>query len=209
MATLWNVRHRWPAGARFAFNCYRHWAQLLLRHPGEPPVIILSREGVSLSYPLSTQDYNWRLPRMAEEKLRPMPITIESEPRPCRPAVLKIPQHCQAAQIVEPITGINEHIFAWICILSEELKFSHCPLSTFTLFLSLAIPILFHLHGCMSPPPPFPPSLCLNYLIASPLPHTPPLPTQVLPSLPPPILDLSPYLVASVPQNVWLPLCRT
>ena len=29
LAMLWTVRHRWPAGARFAFNCYRHWAQLL------------------------------------------------------------------------------------------------------------------------------------------------------------------------------------
>ena len=31
---LWTVRHHWPAGARFAFNCYKHWAQLLLRQPG-------------------------------------------------------------------------------------------------------------------------------------------------------------------------------
>ena len=31
---LWTVRHRWPDGAWFAFNCYRHWAQLLLRQPG-------------------------------------------------------------------------------------------------------------------------------------------------------------------------------
>ena len=30
LAMLWTVRHRWPVGARFAFNCYRHWAQLLL-----------------------------------------------------------------------------------------------------------------------------------------------------------------------------------
>ena len=34
LAMLWTVRHRWPAGARFAFNCYKHWEQLLLRHPG-------------------------------------------------------------------------------------------------------------------------------------------------------------------------------
>ena len=31
LVMLWTVRHRWPAGARFAFNCYRHRAQLLLR----------------------------------------------------------------------------------------------------------------------------------------------------------------------------------
>ena len=31
LAMLWTVQHRWPAGERFALNCYRHWAQLLLQ----------------------------------------------------------------------------------------------------------------------------------------------------------------------------------
>ena len=53
LAMLWAVQHRWPARARFAFNCYKHWAQLLLRQPGEPPVTILSREGVTQGDPLS------------------------------------------------------------------------------------------------------------------------------------------------------------
>ena len=26
LAMLWTVRHRWPVGARFTFNCYRHRA---------------------------------------------------------------------------------------------------------------------------------------------------------------------------------------
>ena len=44
---LWEVRHRWPSGARFAFNMYRHECRLMLRGPtGTPPIIILSREGV-------------------------------------------------------------------------------------------------------------------------------------------------------------------
>ena len=34
LAMLWTVCHRCPAGARFAFNCYKHWAQLLLCQPG-------------------------------------------------------------------------------------------------------------------------------------------------------------------------------
>ena len=33
---LWTVRHHWTAGARFAFKCYRHWAQLLIFHLGYP-----------------------------------------------------------------------------------------------------------------------------------------------------------------------------
>ena len=30
LAMLWTVQHCWPTGARFVFNCYMHWAQLLL-----------------------------------------------------------------------------------------------------------------------------------------------------------------------------------
>ena len=34
LAMMWTVWHRWSAGARFAFNFYMHWMQLLLRQPG-------------------------------------------------------------------------------------------------------------------------------------------------------------------------------
>ena len=67
LVMLWTVRHRWPAGARFAFNCYRHWAQLLLRQPGEPPVTILSREGVTQGDPLSMVLYEITLVPLVEE----------------------------------------------------------------------------------------------------------------------------------------------
>ena len=43
LAMLWTVQHHWPEGARFVFNCYRHWVKLLLRQPGELPVTILIR----------------------------------------------------------------------------------------------------------------------------------------------------------------------
>ena len=43
LAMMWTVRHRWTAGASFAFNCVKHWAQLLLRQPGNFPVTILIR----------------------------------------------------------------------------------------------------------------------------------------------------------------------
>ena len=64
---LWTVRHRWPAGARFAFNCYKHWAQLLLRQPGETPFTILSREGFTQGDPLSVVLYVITLVPLAEE----------------------------------------------------------------------------------------------------------------------------------------------
>ena len=52
LAMLWTVRHCCPEGGRFALNCYRHWVQLLLRRPGDAPLIILSREGVTQGDPL-------------------------------------------------------------------------------------------------------------------------------------------------------------
>ena len=64
---LWTVRHRWPAGARFEFNCYRYWVQLLLRQPGELPVTILSREGSTQGDPLSMVLYRITLVPLAEE----------------------------------------------------------------------------------------------------------------------------------------------
>ena len=67
LSMLWTVRHRWPAGARFAFNCYRHWAQLLLRQPGEPPFTILIRKGVTQGDPLLMVLYGITLVPLAEE----------------------------------------------------------------------------------------------------------------------------------------------
>ena len=28
---LWVVQHKWPSGVRFEFNCYHHWATLVIR----------------------------------------------------------------------------------------------------------------------------------------------------------------------------------
>ena len=67
LAILWTVQHRWPARERFAFNCYRHWAQLLLRQPEERPVTILSREGVTQCDPLSLVFYGISLVPLADQ----------------------------------------------------------------------------------------------------------------------------------------------
>ena len=67
LAMLWTVRNRWPAGARFALNCYRHWAQVLLRQRGEPPVTIISREGINQGYPLLMVLYRITLVPLTDE----------------------------------------------------------------------------------------------------------------------------------------------
>ena len=51
---LWTIRHLWPAGARFAFNCYKFQSMLIVRDPGGLNYLILySREGVTQGDPLS------------------------------------------------------------------------------------------------------------------------------------------------------------
>ena len=67
LTMMWTVRHRWPAGVRFIFNFYRHWAQLILRQPGEPSVTILSRVGVTQGDPLFMFLYDITLFPLAEE----------------------------------------------------------------------------------------------------------------------------------------------
>jgi hypothetical protein len=63
---LWTVRHRWPKGARFAFNCYRHYARCIVRNPGDKPSILLSREGVTQGCPQSGILYGIGLLLLAE-----------------------------------------------------------------------------------------------------------------------------------------------
>ena len=41
LSMLWTVHHLWPEMERFAFNCYRYWAQLLLCQPRGSPVTII------------------------------------------------------------------------------------------------------------------------------------------------------------------------
>ena len=54
-------------GSRSALNFYRHWGQLLLRQTGEPPVKILSREGVTQGHPLLIVLYGITLIPLAKE----------------------------------------------------------------------------------------------------------------------------------------------
>jgi hypothetical protein len=52
-AMLWTIRHEWPSGARFVFNCYRHWATLVIPGKGGTVVGIFSKEGVTHGEPPS------------------------------------------------------------------------------------------------------------------------------------------------------------
>jgi hypothetical protein len=54
---LWTIRHEWPSGARFAFNCYRHWGTLVIRGKGGTMFLLNSKEGVMQGDPLSMFAY--------------------------------------------------------------------------------------------------------------------------------------------------------
>ena len=50
---LWTVHHLWPSGARFVFNCYRHWSSLVLRNRNRTASTLYSSERVMQGYPIS------------------------------------------------------------------------------------------------------------------------------------------------------------
>ena len=51
---IWAVRHEWPSGVQFTFNCYRHWATLVVRHTGDRSGHFLhSKKGVTQGHPLA------------------------------------------------------------------------------------------------------------------------------------------------------------
>ena len=65
---LWAVRHEWPSGAQFTFNCYRHWATLVFHDTGDGSGHFLhSKEGVTQGDPLAMIAYgNGALPLIRE-----------------------------------------------------------------------------------------------------------------------------------------------
>jgi hypothetical protein len=77
-AMLWTVRHRWPAGARFSFNCYRHSALLVVRHDESHSCEILqSREGVTQGDPLAMVLYGLALVPLAEKLRAAVPEALQ------------------------------------------------------------------------------------------------------------------------------------
>ena len=49
---LWAVHHKWTSGARFSFNCYHHWATLVIRVGDSTGHFLHSKEGVTQVDPL-------------------------------------------------------------------------------------------------------------------------------------------------------------
>ena len=60
-AMLWTIRHLWPSGSRFTFNCYRQHCQLVVRYRKDECQILHSKEGVSQGDPLSAVIYGLAL----------------------------------------------------------------------------------------------------------------------------------------------------
>ena len=55
---LWAVRHEWPSGTQFTFNCYRHLATLVVRDIGDGSGHFLhSKKGVTQGDPLAMIAY--------------------------------------------------------------------------------------------------------------------------------------------------------
>ena len=59
---LWDIRFEWPSGARFTFNCYRHWSTLVIRDAGGGVHFINSKYGVTHGGCLYTIAYGIIIP---------------------------------------------------------------------------------------------------------------------------------------------------
>ena len=58
-AMLWDVRHEWPSNAQVTFNCYRHWATLVMRESNDSSGHFLYiKYGVTQGYPLAIIAYD-------------------------------------------------------------------------------------------------------------------------------------------------------
>jgi len=76
-AMLWTVRHLWPAGARMAFNAYRHSAILVMRGRDGRCEFLLSREGVTQGDPLSMLLYGLALVPLARNIRDAVPEAVQ------------------------------------------------------------------------------------------------------------------------------------
>ena len=57
-AMLWDIRHKWPSGVQFTFNCYCHWGTLVVRDTEDGSGHFLHRkEGVTQGDPLAMIAY--------------------------------------------------------------------------------------------------------------------------------------------------------
>ena len=67
-AIIWAVRHKWPRGAQFTFNCYRHWDTLVL-HGIEygSGHFLHSKEGMTQGEPLTMIAYEISPPPFIRE----------------------------------------------------------------------------------------------------------------------------------------------
>ena len=55
---LWAVWHEWPGGVQFTFNCYHHWATVVIRNTLDGSGHFLhSKEGVNQGDPLAMIAY--------------------------------------------------------------------------------------------------------------------------------------------------------
>ena len=75
---LWNVAHRWNRGSRFAFNRYRHWVRCLVRsEPGEPALVIHSKEGITQGDCLAMSLYGVALMPLASKMRAAIPEALQ------------------------------------------------------------------------------------------------------------------------------------
>lgn len=75
---LWVVRHEWPSGARFAFNCYRHHFILMIRKMDGSACVMHSKEGVTQGDPLAMVIYGIGMLPLVREVKKSIPTVRQT-----------------------------------------------------------------------------------------------------------------------------------
>ena len=94
---LWTMRYEWPSGARFAFNCYRHWATLMIRTGNRKGKLLHRNEVVNQSDTLAMIEYGLRI------------LPLIREPRTAHPSVTQ-PWYADEAGASNTFAGICQHL---------------------------------------------------------------------------------------------------
>ena len=75
---LCNVAHLWNRGSGFTFNRYQHWVRCLVRtHPGNPPIVIHSKEGIAQCDCLAMSLYRVALMPLASKMREAIPKVLQ------------------------------------------------------------------------------------------------------------------------------------
>ena len=128
---LWEVRHDWPSGAQFSFNCYRHWSTLVTRADNGNGHFLHRKEGVNQGDPLAMVTYGLGIPPLIQNLQTAQPRVTQpwyTNDAGAGGNCADIRRHLDGLMVREPLwdTSRNRTRSSWSCLpgTSREQRLS-------------------------------------------------------------------------------------